>query len=196
MSRSGFSGGDRMMRHLEEVQKRIERATAVRVGFLENSTYPDGTPTAYIAAIQEFGATVNVEAHTQTIYRSINSDGSFKQSGRFVKSAKSNYATDHAVGDYTITIPARPFFRRMLDAKMGQWPDQLAKVLRAADYDGQVALQRMGEKIKGDLQGSVRDLADPPLAPSTIAAKGFDKPLIDTGHLMNSVDYQVTGAGE
>lgn len=27
----------------------------VRVGFFENSTYPDGTPIAYVAAIQEFG---------------------------------------------------------------------------------------------------------------------------------------------
>ena len=34
----------------------LSKASSVEVGFLEDATYPDGTPVAMIAAIQEFGA--------------------------------------------------------------------------------------------------------------------------------------------
>ncbi len=49
----------------------------------------------------------------------------------------------------------------------------------------------MGEHIKGQLQGSIRDLMEPALSPVTIAKKGFSKPLIETSHMLNSVDYDI-----
>ena len=48
-----MSKGDEYLRHLGE---RVARGQALRVGFLEGSTYPDGTPVAQVAAIQNFGA--------------------------------------------------------------------------------------------------------------------------------------------
>ncbi|WP_423786270.1 hypothetical protein [Klebsiella aerogenes] len=53
-------------------------------------------------------------------------------------------------------------------------------------------MQKVGEIIKGQLQNSIRQLTDPPLAQSTIEQKGSDKPLILTGHMLNSVDYEVS----
>jgi hypothetical protein len=38
---------------------------------------------------------------------------------------------------------------------------------------------------------SIRDLVSPALAPATVARKGFSKPLIETGHLLNSVAVEV-----
>jgi hypothetical protein len=88
-------------------------------------------------------------------------------------------------------IPPRPYFRFMVAEKSGSWPDAVAANLKATDYDGHKTLDRMGQGIKGQLQQSIKDTNDPPLAPATIKRKGFDKPLIDTGVMINSVDYRI-----
>ncbi len=87
--------------------------------------------------------------------------------------------------------PPRPFFRRMIAAKQGEWPAAVEAQLKATNYDVSRTLARVGEGIRGQLQQSIVDLVDPPLAPSTIAAKGFDKPLISTSTMVNSVDYEI-----
>lgn len=88
-------------------------------------------------------------------------------------------------------IPPRPFFSGMVKEKSPDWADSMAGALKANDYDAKVALGQMGEGIKGQLQGSITDLTEPELADSTKAAKGFDAPLIDTGHMQSSVDFEV-----
>lgn len=88
-------------------------------------------------------------------------------------------------------IPPRPFFRNMIAAKSPEWGDGVAQALKAKDYDTTEALNLVGEGIKGQLQDSIKTTNSPPLAPSTVKAKGFDTPLIDTGHMLNSVDFEV-----
>lgn len=90
-----------------------------------------------------------------------------------------------------VSRPARPFFRRMIAAESPTWPGKMAKAAKATDYNGAQVLGMMGEDIKGALQQSINDFKDPPLAGSTIAAKGFAKPLIDTAQMLNSVSYKV-----
>lgn len=51
-----LSGGDKLEAHLAKLAKKVTSGASVRVGFLEGATYPDGTPVAAIAAIQNFGA--------------------------------------------------------------------------------------------------------------------------------------------
>lgn len=87
--------------------------------------------------------------------------------------------------------PARPFFRQMIAAESPTWPDKMAKLAKATDYDSARVLGLMGEDIQGALKKSINDLQSPPLAPSTVEAKGFAKPLIDTSHMLNSVTYEV-----
>lgn len=89
--------------------------------------------------------------------------------------------------------PPRPFFRIMVAEKRDTWGDAIAANYKATDGNVKQTLDRMGQGIKGQLQQSIRDLIDPPLAPSTIKAKGFDKPLIETSVMLNSVDYRVDG---
>lgn len=88
-------------------------------------------------------------------------------------------------------IPPRPFFRSMIAAKKSEWPDAIAKLLVANDYDADKTLRQAGAAIVGQLQQSIRDTNAPPLKPGTIKAKGFSKPLIDTSHMIKSADYEV-----
>lgn len=143
-----FTGGEKLQRRLAEMAAKLDRPATVRVGFLEGATYPDGTPVAMVASIQEFGAP-------------------------------------------SVNIPPRPFFRGMIAAKRDEWGPAVALQLKKANYDAAVALGRVGEGIKGQLQQAIVDFSGVPLAPATIAAKGFDKQLVDTSHLLNSVDYEV-----
>jgi hypothetical protein len=87
--------------------------------------------------------------------------------------------------------PPRPFFRNMIEAHQDEWPEQMAAQAKGTNYDGKRVLGLMGELIKGELQQSINDLDSPALAPSTIAKKGFPKPLVDTGHMLNSITYKV-----
>jgi hypothetical protein len=43
------TGGDRFREKLQGIARQITNASAVKVGFLAESTYPDGTPVAMVA---------------------------------------------------------------------------------------------------------------------------------------------------
>ena len=87
--------------------------------------------------------------------------------------------------------PPRPFFRTMIDENSPNWGRQIGKLLKANGGDSEAALDAMGSVIKGQLQRSINQFTSPPLAPSTVAAKGFDKPLISTAHMIKSIDYEI-----
>lgn len=188
-----LSGGDKLKKRLEEIARETGTAGGVDVGFLEGATYPDkdGTPVANIAAIQEFGGSIKREASEVTIYRKIKKNGDFARNGKFVKRSQSNFSTTHHVDAYTIVIPPRPFFRNMISKEGDGWGDAMAAALKDKKYNAARALKAMGDLIKGQLQSSIRDFTDPPNAASTVAKKEFDDPLIDTGHMLNSVEYAV-----
>lgn len=85
----------------------------------------------------------------------------------------------------------RPFFRRMIAAESPGWAAKIGKLAKATKYDGAHVLALMGEDIKGALQQSINSFQAPALAESTVKAKGFAKPLIDTSHMLNSITYKV-----
>lgn len=91
-------------------------------------------------------------------------------------------------------VPARPFFRGMIADKSPTWGPAMGEVLKQTDFDAAGALRLMGEGIKGQLQQSIIEFDRVPLSPLTIARKGNDKQLVDTGHMLNSVDYEVEAA--
>lgn len=142
-----LSGSDRLMKKLERIASSMGGGS-VKVGFLEGSTYPDGTPVPAVAFWNEFG----VPSHGQ---------------------------------------PPRPFFRQMIAKEGPAWPGKMAKLAKATNYDGPRVLGMMGEDIAGALKESINTLTSPPLAQSTIDAKGFAKPLIDTSVMINAANYEV-----
>lgn len=79
----------------------------------------------------------------------------------------------------------------MIADAAGSWPELLSKAVKHTEYDGARALSIMGEKIKDDLRASIAGWTTPANAPYTIKQKGFNKPLVDTGHMMNSIGYEV-----
>jgi hypothetical protein len=89
-------------------------------------------------------------------------------------------------------IPPRPAIRNMIREKSKDWPESAANILRHTNNDVPLTLQMLGEGIKGQWQQAIRDLWSPPLAPATVKRKGFDKPLISTSHMLNSVAWEVS----
>jgi len=143
-----LSGGDRLEAFLAEMAEKVTDPATLHVGFLEGATYPDGTPVALVAAVQNFGSP--------------------------------------AMG-----IPPRAFFTNMIIEKSPGWGEKLGRILKQNGYRARASLELMGEGIAGQLRQSIVDTIAPPLSPATIQAKGFDKPLVDTGHMLNSVDKEV-----
>lgn len=186
-----WKGGDKLAAYLASLGDNLKNPGSLKVGFLEGATYPDGTPVAYIASINEFGATINRSATQVTLYRKVDKAGRFTRGGRFVKKNKANFTSLHAVGAHTIVIPPRPFFRSMIKAKSGTWGQTIEKLLKATNFNCKKTLGLMGELIAGDLRKSIQDFDTPPNAPSTIAKKGKDNPLIDSGYMLSRVDYEV-----
>ena len=91
----------------------------------------------------------------------------------------------------TTTSPSRPFFRKMIADESPGWGALVARAAAYYNSDGATILNFMGEKIAEDLQQSIVGWQDPRNAASTIARKGFDKPLVDTGDMSRSITYEV-----
>jgi hypothetical protein len=100
-------------------------------------------------------------------------------------------ASAHEFGAPKRNIPPRPFFRVMIAQKGPEWPRAVAALLKSNDYNAKTTLEQAGAAIKGQLQDAIKNVVGPPLKPATVRAKGFDALLIDTGHMLNSVDYSV-----
>jgi hypothetical protein len=188
-------------RALDEIASRVAGARTLKIGFLGGATYPDGTSVPMVAATNEFGGRIEREPSDpdegggQTIYRRVNKAGTaFLNNGKFVKAAKSNFASTHYVGAYVITIPPRPFFRIMIAEQSPKWGEMAASIMKKNGNDIDATLDIMGQEIQGRLKESINKLVAPPLAQSTIRKKGFDKPLIETALMLNSISYTVEAA--
>ncbi|WP_237482612.1 hypothetical protein [Lichenibacterium dinghuense] len=96
----------------------------------------------------------------------------------------------------TSKAPPRPFFRTMIAAKQGEWGPASGHLLKANNYDAAKTLDQAGAAVAGQLRQSILTFDGAPLAPATVKAKGFATPLIDTGHMSNSVDHRVNSGDE
>lgn len=177
------------------LSKYKEMNASVRVGVLENATYPDGTPVAMVAFWNEYGATANIPSHTRTINRSINEKtGNYNKGGRFVKASKSNFETTVTIPAHTVVIPPRPFFRTTVSEQKKNWVLSVQNLMKQHDNPQQV-MGLIGEHMKGNIAQSIATWSDPPNAPYTVAQKGFDAPLRDTMQMLRSISFEV-GEGD
>lgn len=92
----------------------------------------------------------------------------------------------------TRKIPARPFFdiaavkiQRRFKARV----QADVKLCLAGKLPLQTMLNRWGVDSKGIIQQQITETTSPPNSPATIAAKRSQHPLIDTGHMRQSVTY-------
>ena len=111
-------------------------------------------------------------------------------------------AAQNEFGNPAKNIPSRPFFRHAIKANKQKWAETAGRLIESA-IEGQIsesqALDQLGAMIAGDIQESILDGDFEPLKKSTLVARQSrkrtpgvaNKPLIDTGHMMRSVDYVV-----
>jgi len=131
------------------LSKYKEMNASVRVGVLENATYPDGTPVAMVAFWNEYG---------------------------------------------TRTSPVRAFFRTTVSEQKKNWVLSVQNLMKIHSDPKQV-MGLIGVHMQEQIVQSINTWSDPPNSAYTIAKKGFDKPLVETGVLMRSIKSEV-GEGE
>lgn len=89
--------------------------------------------------------------------------------------------------------PPRPFFNKAISKNRNKWFSILKNEFTKQDSKIELkkAFNVLGNVMVGDIKKSITELKTPPLHPLTIARKKSSNPLIDTGHLRNSVTYKV-----
>lgn len=95
-------------------------------------------------------------------------------------------------------IPPRPFFSNAFEKareKIAQRVRQYADLIFLGRITTERALRLIGAEFKGDIQTEIKSGTYEPLSAYTIAhrRKNTTKPLIDTGQLRQSVQYEVGG---
>lgn len=172
-----INGGQNLQKYLFDAARKLGAGGVVRVGFLENATYPAGARKA-LGKRDNKGRAVKLGA---------------KQRAGLVKAAASplNVATVAFWNNFgTSRMKARPFFSNMIAEKSPHWGAKLASVAKHSGYDIKLTLSRMGEGIKDQL---IKYIVDWPAdnAPYTVAKKGFNKGLIEFGIMQRAVDWEV-----
>lgn len=171
---------------------------------------PDGEM-ADIAAVHEFGATITAKKKYLAIplqkkYRNVSPRS---VSGLFFVPSKSGNGGTLCLSKgkgkkakveacYWLTksvkIPERSFLRACIDEKEKDFyklaEKQLDKWLQS-NSDAEPMLNTLGLQFRGYVQKYIRDLSSPPNAPLTVALKGSNSPLTDTGALSNSIEYEI-----
>jgi hypothetical protein len=95
-------------------------------------------------------------------------------------------------------VPERPFMRPTMDSKQGEYAELMQR-LAVGISDGKIevaqALGLLGAKATADVRQTISEMTEPPLAQSTIDAKGSSALLIDTGHMWQSLTWCVSVEG-
>jgi len=98
-------------------------------------------------------------------------------------------------GKGVIIIPARPFMRlayTRIKQKMPEVQKKIARRMIEGKIQPQQALSQIGLFMEGEIVASIKNGGWAPNAPSTVKRKGFDKPLIDTAQMWQSVASKVS----
>lgn len=89
-----------------------------------------------------------------------------------------------------VVIPKRPFLRFCINHNADKWAKDAANLTfeammgRITPHD---VFESLGKTATEDLKRTIKEFSDPHNAPLTVANKGFDDPLIETGKLRDSI---------
>jgi hypothetical protein len=173
------TGGDKLEAALAHIAANVSKASSVEVGFLEGATYPDGTSVPMVAAIQEFGAP-KAGIPPRPFFRGMIADKSPEWPSAVAGLLKANdYDGAQTLGQTGAAIKGQ--LQQAIIDTMGPALSPVTLMLRkmrSADPDLVVTGSTVGEAARRVAAGESTD------GVST-------KPLVDSGHLVNSVDYEV-----
>ena len=97
----------------------------------------------------------------------------------------------------TVNMPSRPFLRMSVDDNSDKINSFMSAQKRSI-INGEPAdriLKKIGIFQKDLIQEKITEGSFAPNAPSTIKAKGSSKPLIDTGRMRQSVNFEIKQKG-
>lgn len=167
--------------------------TSAKAGWFETSKYENGTPVAYIAAIQEYGAHINHPGGTP--YKIVD--------GRavFVRKDSPEAASLPVTKPHPIVIPPRPFMRPTVMRETQAWLKYLAQGAKAVlngKITADVVMEAIGLRAAADIAKSITLVTSPPLKRGTIRARMrarsdqrtqglLDKPLVDSGKMYEEI---------
>lgn len=187
-------GSAMVTRHLQAL--RALKGKTVAAGWFESARYMGeiggdaGISVARIARLLEFGGVIDHPGGTKYIRDAATSERFLGT--RFVKN---DFVGDHEVtGPHKIVIPARPFMRlawHNFSADRAKIQKRIAKDIFSGKLPPEKALAQMGDTLEGYIAKSMKNGGWQPNARSTIRKKGFDKPLIDSGWMFQSISSQV-----
>ena len=128
-----------------------------------------------------------------------------KMNGRTIKAGVLEGAGSYAKGQSLVDvatwneygtrrIPSRPWIAIATDEHKGWQSEVKSQMFVVMSPQGTVAdsLGKIGKQMKTDIRNVMGDKGKLARnAPATIARKGHDLPLIDTGKLRDAIDYEV-----
>lgn len=165
----------------------------IKAGIQGGKTKDGTADLVTVAAVQEFGAMIFQHPGEVTVYRKVKKDGSFANNGRFAKKSKANFSSTHRSMGRLIIIPERSFIRATFDEKSDEIGERAESAVTAIINGADVskALARTGQYIEGEIKRKIGSGPFTPNSPATIREKKSSKPLIDTGHMRQSVRYEI-----
>lgn len=106
----------------------------------------------------------------------------------------------HEFGSEAAGIPERAPIRTTFvqkEQEIGAFAGKLANAIIEKGMPVEQALNLLGMMTSTEVKKTITtgEHLPPPLAPSTIARKGSDRPLVDTGRLVNSISWEVVPVG-
>lgn len=179
MAAHSFSGGAALEAKLREIAEKVSKAETLRVGFLEGATYPDGKPVAMVAAIQEFGAP-RASIPPRPFFRNM------------IASKSPNWGESLAAILKNNDYDAEKSLMVMGEGIKGQLVESIIQTNSPALSPTTLMLRKMRSEdqslvVTGKTVGeAARRVADGESYAGVSTAV-----LIDSGHLQNSVDYEV-----
>ena len=179
MAVRSLSGGGALEAKLKDLAAKVAKPGTLQVGFLENSTYPDGTSVPMVAAIQEFGAPA-AGIPPRPFFRTMIAEKAPAWGGILGGLVKGNdFDAAKALGQMGEGIKGQ-LQQSIIDTNAPALSPVtlMLRKMRSEDQSLVVTGKTVGEAAervaKGETPGGV----------ST-------KPLDDSGHMLNSVDYEV-----
>jgi hypothetical protein len=174
-----ISGGDKLAARLKELSAGLKKGASVQIGFLEGATYPDGTSVPMVAAIQEFGAPA-AGIPPRPFFRTMIAA---KSDGWGDAAAQSLKATD---------FDAAKTLALVGEGIKGQLQQSIAELTSPPLSPVTLMLRKMrADNPSLVVTGSTVGEAARRVAAGQSSAGVSTKPLVDSGDMLNAVDYAV-----
>lgn len=190
---------------LPQLYKEIEYLNnhALKIGVLGE----EDSEMLKIAGIHEFGGTIKPKnAKALAIPLPIaNGTRPSDHSDLFIPKGKNILAKKKGNDGFTpffilvqsVTIPERSYIRSTFDENKEDIATAAQKLLEGVmlgKLTGEDFYNRLGLYLKSMVQNKIRDIKNPPNASITVSNKGRNNPLIDSGRLRQSINYEVVKA--